>query len=801
MGAGASAADGRLFCHGCGARTAIVDGLERPCCAVCGATDGVEVTDARLPVTSPTSAMRALSRASLPTHRASSSSAGANPAATSMRVELITADGRILDVATQSLLSEGLKEEECLTAVVLQAKLAVTRKMDPWVHGGAFALWCCGGNQIVAWGSPNYGGDSSAVQDQLRNVQQVQGTFGAFAAILADGSVVTWGHPSYGGDSSAVQNQLRNVQQVQGTHSAFAATLADGSVVTWGNPNHGGDSSAVQDQLRNVQQVQGTYGAFAAILADGSVVTWGNPNHGGDSSAVQDQLRNVQQVQGTHGAFAAILADGSVVTWGNPDYGCDSSAVQDQLRNVQQVQGTHSAFAAILADGSVVTWGHPDCGANSSAVQDQLRNVQQVQGTHSAFAAILADGSVVTWGHPDCGANSSAVRDQLRNVQQVEGTHGAFAAILADGSVVTWGHPSCGGDSSAVQDQLRNVQQVQGTYGAFAAILADGSVVTWGHPSYGGDSSAVQDQLYEAVISVHVVDTIVLALLSVSVVALERPEDGGLLLRVLPNVVARPRVESEPGNLSAPISLVAEDQDQEEWELPPEPACDAFVSRLQASTRVEALSGGHCVICAEDIVEHGTPVVTLNCQHHFHEDCIRRWLTRRHTCPTCRMELEVDDVRYLRSIGLKEEAEALEKVKRERLALEQQQQAAERRRWVESMRRGEAVHFGLACGACSISPMVGECFRCKDCEDFVICSECHKHREEWHAPSHQFTSFGVPCEPPPGLLTVLVPPAREASGPQSPAAEVALAAIRSLALAPLAGRRAPAATGPLPGRR
>jgi hypothetical protein len=24
-------------------------------------------------------------------------------------------------------------------------------------------------------------------------------------------------------------------------------------------------------------------------------------------------------------------------------------------------------------------------------------------------------------------------------------------------------------------------------------------------------------------------------------------------------------------------------------------------------------------------------------------------------------------------------------------------------------------------------------------------SECHKHREEWHAPSHQFTSFGVPC--------------------------------------------------------
>ena len=213
-------------------------------------------------------------------------------------LRLVTADGRILGDPTRPLLSEGLKEEECLTAVALQAKVAATPKLGRL--GGAFALWCCGGSKIVVWGKPDCGGDSSAVQDQLRNVQQVQGTSGAFAAILADGSVVTWGRPDCGGDSSAVQDQLRNVQQVQGTFAAFAAILADGSVVTWGRPDCGGDSSAVQDQLRNVQQVQGTYGAFAAILADRSVVTWGRPDYGGDSSAVQDQLRNVQQVQGTY---------------------------------------------------------------------------------------------------------------------------------------------------------------------------------------------------------------------------------------------------------------------------------------------------------------------------------------------------------------------------------------------------------------------------------------------------------------------------------------------------------------------
>ena len=278
-----------------------------------------------------------------------------------------------------------------------------------------------------------------------------QATNGAFAAILADGSVVTWGKPMSGGDSSEVQDQLKGVQQLQATRYAFAAILADGSVVTWGCPAHGGDSSQVQHQLKGVQQVQATkssysFSAFAAILADGSVVTWGDPANGGDSSVVQDQLKGVQQVQATSFAFAAILADGSVVTWGDPANGGDSSVVQDQLKGVQQVQATSFAFAAILADGSVVTWGEPDSGGDSSEVQDQLKGVQQLQATRYAFAAILADGSVVTWGHPEFGGDSSEVQDQLKGVQQLQATDQAFAAILADGSVVTWGDPEFGGD-------------------------------------------------------------------------------------------------------------------------------------------------------------------------------------------------------------------------------------------------------------------------------------------------------------------------------------------------------------------
>ena len=71
---------------------------------------------------------------------------------------------------------------------------------------------------------------------------------------------MTWGFSLKGSDSSAVQDQLMNVQQVQANSCAFAAILADGSVVAWGDPQRGGDSSTVRDQLRlrNVQQIQAT---------------------------------------------------------------------------------------------------------------------------------------------------------------------------------------------------------------------------------------------------------------------------------------------------------------------------------------------------------------------------------------------------------------------------------------------------------------------------------------------------------------------------------------------------------------
>ena len=55
-----------------------------------------------------------------------------------------------------------------------------------------------------------------------------------------------------GGDSSAVQHQLVDVQCLCASTYALAALKRDGSVVTWGDASAGGDSSAVQEGHRAV---------------------------------------------------------------------------------------------------------------------------------------------------------------------------------------------------------------------------------------------------------------------------------------------------------------------------------------------------------------------------------------------------------------------------------------------------------------------------------------------------------------------------------------------------------------------
>ena len=55
----------------------------------------------------------------------------------------------------------------------------------------------------------------------------MQASFGAFAAILSDASVVAWGDAKFGGDSSTVQDRLRNGARVR--HSTGNHRIANSS--------------------------------------------------------------------------------------------------------------------------------------------------------------------------------------------------------------------------------------------------------------------------------------------------------------------------------------------------------------------------------------------------------------------------------------------------------------------------------------------------------------------------------------------------------------------------------------------
>ena len=96
--------------------------------------------------------------------------------------------------------------------------------------------------------------------------------------------------------SKVREEPLRNdVQQIQATSFAFAALRRDGTVVTWGDRGTGGDSNSVEGQLRDVQQIHGSAKAFAAILGDGSLVAWGDAEVGGDLSRKHPSSTSVRR--------------------------------------------------------------------------------------------------------------------------------------------------------------------------------------------------------------------------------------------------------------------------------------------------------------------------------------------------------------------------------------------------------------------------------------------------------------------------------------------------------------------------
>ena len=83
---------------------------------------------------------------------------------------------------------------------------------------------------IMAWGDPDFGGDCPIAKG---HVLEIQATAGAFAASL-DGELIVWGHRDLGAQLPQMPD-FQDVQRIESTQGAFAAILGSGEVITWGS--------------------------------------------------------------------------------------------------------------------------------------------------------------------------------------------------------------------------------------------------------------------------------------------------------------------------------------------------------------------------------------------------------------------------------------------------------------------------------------------------------------------------------------------------------------------------------------
>ena len=76
------------------------------------------------------------------------------------------------------------------------------------------------------------------------------------------------------------------------------------------------------------------------------------------------------------------------------------------------------------------------------------------------------------------------------------------------------------------------------------------------------------------------------------------------------------------------------------------PLSDVKVSELKVITVGETCpicTDKTCTICVDEICsicfdKYSNGVIKLQCNHVFHEECIKKWFTTRSTCPLCRRD-------------------------------------------------------------------------------------------------------------------------------------------------------------------
>ena len=139
-----------------------------------------------------------------------------------VRGRLMASDGAPLK-GTGTVLQAGVSDGDSLTLLVPSLRI---------LAGSSFGFaGVLSDDSLVFWGEELPQGTPWG--RKVKNVQQVAATSEAFAALLWDGSVVTWGSQTCGGDSSAVKEELRNVQKYHRYQVPFRGLPPRWSLKPW----------------------------------------------------------------------------------------------------------------------------------------------------------------------------------------------------------------------------------------------------------------------------------------------------------------------------------------------------------------------------------------------------------------------------------------------------------------------------------------------------------------------------------------------------------------------------------------
>ena len=319
----------------------------------------------------------------------------------------------------------------------------------------------------------------------------------AFAAILEDGSVVTWGDAEVAGDSSAVRDQLKGVQQIQATFRAFAAILEDGSVVTWGDQRLGrwrqfGSSRSAQgcgtdsshwfclccDSGRWIRRDLGWFRQWRWQFGSSRSAQGCAADSGHNERLCCDSGRWIRRYLGWCRHWRWQFGSWKI-----------SSRVCSRFKPQSQ------AFAAILEDGSVVTWGVAEI---SWRVTVQGKFCESSSGVCSIFKpphkrvsrfklwpllrfwkmdpslpGVMQTMAVTVRQFKISSRVCSRFKPQVTGICCDSGRW--ICRYLGWCTLWRWQF----GSSRSAQGRAADSSH-RDAFGAFAAILEDGSVVTWG---------------------------------------------------------------------------------------------------------------------------------------------------------------------------------------------------------------------------------------------------------------------------------------------------------------------------------